>query len=181
MTEDNIQSSIDCLRNTLNFQFDISWQMLKIHLNDLEDGECLWRPSPKGLHITNESGNWKADWPETEDYDIGPPSIAWLTWHIIFWWSMVFDYSFGKGIISREDVHWPGNMVAVREKIEQLHDDWENILITFPEEELLSCEKTKWPFENRSFYDLASWLNLELMKNASEIGYGRFLYAVYVK
>ena len=28
------------------------------------------------------------------------------------------------------------------------------------------------------FSDLAGWLNVELMKNAAEIGYARFLFAV---
>ncbi len=177
MSDNNTQNSIDSLRNALNFQFDISWQMLEIHLKDLEDEECLWRPSPKGLHVTNKLGVWRADWPDSEDYDTGPSSIAWLTWHIIFWWSMVFDYSFGNGTLTREDVQWPGNMIAVRKKIEQFHNDWKNILTTLPDIELLSCKKTKWPFEERPMYELAAWLNLELMKNASEIGYCRFLYA----
>lgn len=36
-----------------------------------------------------------------------------------------------------------------------------------------------WKYErrDRSFADIALWLNGELMKNAAEIGYGRFLYA----
>jgi hypothetical protein len=32
--------------------------------------------------------------------------------------------------------------------------------------------------QSKAFRELAGWLNLELMKNAAEIGYGRFLYAV---
>lgn len=177
MSNNSTENSIENLRNTLNFQFDICWQMLEYHLGDLKDDECLWRPSSKGLHVNNEFGVWKADWPENEDYDMGPSSIAWITWHIIFWWSMVLDYSFGEGTLTQEDIHWPGNMTDVREKIKKLHDDWKNILNTLSEDELLSCEKTRWPFEERPMYELAAWLNLELMKNASEIGCGRFLYA----
>jgi hypothetical protein len=33
------------------------------------------------------------------------------------------------------------------------------------------------PDTTRPFRDVAAWLNLELMKNAAEIGYARFLYA----
>jgi hypothetical protein len=176
MKDDCIQNPTDSVRNALLFQFDISWQMLEYHLNGLEDEECLWKPSSRGLHVVSESGIWKAEWPETESYDIGPPSIAWLTWHINFWWSMVFDYSFGNGVLMREDIHWPGSMAAVREKIIHLRDEWRTVLTTLSEEELLSCKRTKWPFEDRPFYELAAWLNLELMKNAAEIGYCRFLY-----
>ena len=47
---------------------------------------------------------------------------------------MVLDYSFGTGQLARDDVTWPGDVVA--------------------------------------------WVNMELMKNAAEIGYARFLHAV---
>lgn len=176
MTDKEMQNSATSIRDVLNFQFDVSWQLLEIHLTDLEEEECLWRPASRGLHVFNKSGIWVEDWPDTEAYDIGPPSIAWLTWHIIFWWSMVFDYSFGNGTLKREDLHWPGNMNAVREKMIKLRDEWRTALAKLSEEELLSCQRTKWPFEGRSFYELVAWLNVELMKNAAEIGYCRFLY-----
>jgi hypothetical protein len=32
--------------------------------------------------------------------------------------------------------------------------------------------------QDRPFSDIVGWLNVELMKNAAEIGYARFLYAV---
>jgi hypothetical protein len=34
------------------------------------------------------------------------------------------------------------------------------------------------PFQDRPFGDVVSWATLELTKNASKIGYVRFLYAV---
>lgn len=177
MSGKDIQNSTDSVRNTLKFQFDISWQMLELHLAGLDDEECLWRPGARGLHVVHKSEVWHADWPDTEAYDMGPSSIAWLTWHITFWWSMVFDYSFGNGTLTREDVLWPGTMAAVRKKMAQLRDEWRTILTALSNEELLSCARTKWPFKDRPFYELAAWLNLELMKNAAEIGYCRFLFA----
>ncbi|MDB4890763.1 MAG: hypothetical protein JWL61_2618 [Gemmatimonadetes bacterium] len=44
-------------------------------------------------------------------------------------------------------------------------------------ESLRSTEHTRWPLEGRPFGDIVAWVNLELMKNAAEIGYARFLYA----
>lgn len=32
MEDKNVINSVDILRNTLNFQFDISWQLLEYHL-----------------------------------------------------------------------------------------------------------------------------------------------------
>lgn len=129
------------------------------------------------MHIHNEDGKWRADWPDSESYDIGPANIAWLTWHIIFWWSMVLDYSSGDGTLAHEEIQWPGSITAVREKINHLRDSWKTLLEELSDDELFSCKRTHWPFTDKPFYELAGWLNLELMKNASEIGYCRFLYA----
>ncbi len=171
------KASIEPFRSTLIMQFDIAWQLLEYHLNNLEDEECMWRPSKKkGLHVWEKDNYWIADWPDTEDYTLGAPSIAWITWHIIFWWSMVFDSSFGEGTLSREEINWPGDMKEARKVMIKYHEDWRAILVTISEEEFIAMNRTKWPFDNRPFYELAAWLNLELMKNASEIGTGRFLY-----
>lgn len=43
--------------------------------------------------------------------------------------------------------------------------------------ELCSSEPCRWPFEGKSMDSLALWVNMEFMKNAAEIGAGRFLYA----
>jgi hypothetical protein len=107
------------------------------------------------------SGEWRADWPEHERYDLGPPSIAWLTWHIGFWWSMALDYSFGEGTLSREKVTWPGSADAVRELVAGLHGAWREKLEHLSPAELQSPERTRWPF-----------------RDAAEIGYARFLHAV---
>jgi hypothetical protein len=89
---------------------------------------------------------------------------------------LVFDYSFGNGTLKQEDIFWSGSMVDTKNTILRLHKDWNDKLATFSDEDFVSTERTKWPFENEPFYELAAWLNLELMKNASEIGYCRFLY-----
>src|SRR5207245_8210042 len=109
---------------------------------------------------------------------VGPPSIAWLTWHLGFWWSMVLDHSFGDGALSRENVMWPGNADAVRAWLGQLQRQWRAVLEQVTDDDLRSAQRTRWPFQDRSFGDVIAWVNVELTKNAAEIGYARFLYAV---
>ena len=46
------------------------------------------------------------------------------------------------------------------------------------DDELRSPKRTRWPFRDRPFGDVVAWANVELTKNAAEIGYARFLYAV---
>src|SRR5207249_9656107 len=81
-----------------------AWKLASFHLDGLTTEECLWLPAHKGLHVHQVSdGRWRADWPDHEGYDVGPPSIAWLTWHIGFWWSMAIDHSFGDGSLRSEE------------------------------------------------------------------------------
>lgn len=138
-------------RGYLLRQLDTAWKLARFHLDGLTTEECLWRPAMRGLHVTRrEDGQWRADWPDREGYDIGPPSIAWVTWHMIFWWSMVLD---------------------------RLHEQWRAAIAGLSDPDLRSPAQARWPFRDRPFGYVVAWVNVELVKNASEIGYARFLYA----
>lgn len=166
-------------RGYLLRQFETAWKLAALHLDGLTTEECLWRPADKGLHVhLLPDGKWHADWPDREGYDIGPPSIAWLTWHMGFWWSMVLDHSFGERTLVREDVMWPGHADGVRQGLGHLRGQWREMLERVTDEELRSPKRTRWPFRDRPFGDVVAWANVELTKNAAEIGYARFLYAV---
>ena len=72
-------------RGCLIRQFETAWKLANFHLDGLATEECLWRPAHEGLHVHQDpDGRWRADWPDHEGYDLGPPSIAWLTWHRSF-------------------------------------------------------------------------------------------------
>lgn len=160
-------------------QFEIAWALTSYHLDGLTTEECLWRPAQQGLHVHRDpDGTWRADWPEHEGYDLGPSSIAWLTWHLGFWWSMVLDNSFGEGTLAREDIAWPGDAEGLRAWIDGLQERWRAAIEQLTDEDLRSAERTRWPFPDRPFGDVVAWANVELTKSAAEIGYARFLYAV---
>jgi hypothetical protein len=169
----------DPLRGLLMRQLDTAWKLTSYHLDGLSTEECLWRPAHAGLHVLRTpDGTWRADWPDHEGYDLGPPSIAWLTWHLGFWWSMVLDHSFGSRTLARESVSWPGTADGVRTWVNGLHRQWQAELQDLGGDDLLATGRTRWPFEDRPFGDVIAWANVELTKNAAEIGYARFLYGV---
>ena len=166
-------------RDLLLRQFDLAWKLATYHLDGLTTDECLWRPARVGLHVSLEAdGRWRADWPEHEGYLLGPPSMAWITWHMGFWWSMVLDHSFGGGTLTRERVTWPGSADAARAWIAARAAQWRVMLEAQTDDDLASSARTRWPFAERPFGDVLAWANVELTKNAAELGYGRFLYAV---
>lgn len=159
-------------------QLDTASRLLRHHLDGLGSDECLWRPAAQGLHVQRDAdGHWRADWPAHEGYDLGPASIAWTTWHIGFWWSMVIDHSFGMATLARAQVTWPGSAEAARGWIYGLEAQWRTQVGSLTIGELQSTELTRWPCRDRPFADVIAWVNVELTKNAAEIGYARFLYA----
>lgn len=165
-------------RDYLIRQLDTVWKLTQFHLDGLTTEECLWRPAAKGLHVQQDpDGRWRAEWPEHEGYDLGPASIAWLSWHLGFWWSMVLDHSFGDATLSRENVAWPGTADGVREWLVGLEARLRAALEQLDDDDLRSPARTRWPFQDRPFGDIVAWINVELTKNAAEIGYVRFLYA----
>jgi hypothetical protein len=168
----------DFTRSVLLRQFDTAWKLTNVHLETLTTEECLWRPAAAGLHVHETPDGWFGEWPEHERYSLGPPTIAWLTWHIGLWWSMVLDYSFGAGDLTRDRVTWPGTVEGVRNWLTGLAREWRTRLEGITAEQLRSTQRTNWPFTSRPFGDVAAWVNTELVKNAAEIGYARFLYAV---
>ena len=90
---------------------------------------------------------------------------------------MVLDHSFGDGVLSRERVSWPGTADEVRDWLGRLRGRWQGVLEQVSDDDLQSAQRTRWPFRDRPFGDVIAWVNVELTKNAAEIGYARFLYA----
>lgn len=169
----------DEARGYLIRQLDIAWALTTHHLTGLTTDECLWRPAAAGLHVHRAAdGTWRADWPDREDYDLGPASIAWLTWHLVFWWSMTLDHCLGPATLTHEAIPWPGGADELRATVTDLHARWRAALESLTDADLRSPDNTRWPFDDRPFGDLVAWATVELMKSASEIGYARFLYAV---
>lgn len=159
-------------------QHEIAWSLASYHLETLSNEECLWRPSSKGLHVSVASdGAWRGEWPDHEGYDLGPPSIAWLLWHMGFWWSMAIAHCFEGASLDRDAVTCPGNVGAAKSWLQGCHEKWRALLSPLSDDDLRSTERTRWPYRDRPFSDVVGWVNIELTKNAAELGYVRFLYA----
>jgi hypothetical protein len=95
---------------------------------------------------------------------------------------MVFDYSFGKGNLTKDGIRVTADVEEIKVHIYSLADKWGKKLSHLTDDEFNSKQFSKFPFNNEvEFHKLASWLNLELMKNAAEIGYARFDYATINK
>lgn len=169
------------IKDSILFQLEMCWQLYLYHTNNLDETEALWTLSSTGMQIHKQEDDWCIDWPETESYEIGPSSIAWIMWHIIYWWSTALYSNFENGTLKKENIPWPGSVEKAKETIKLLHDKWVSNLNNLSDADYQSKQYAKWPLSDKNFLDIALWLNGELMKNAAEIGYGRFLYAACMK
>jgi hypothetical protein len=103
--------------------------------------------------------------------------MAWVLWHMVFWWSMAINHSFEDATLDWKAITCPGAAEQITARLHSLHQQWQELLSKLSNEDLRSAERTRWPFKDRPFSDVIAWVNIELTKNASELGYARFLYA----
>ena len=166
----------------LRRQFKTAWSAHGYCISpDLDTEECLWRPAAQGMHVHRApDGTWRADWPEHERYDLGPSSIgagSRGTWDSGGRWCSTIPS--GRRKLTREAVTWPVLRTACVNALGATARRVDRSGATeLDDGDLRSTQRTRWPFGDRPFGDVVAWVNVELTKNAAEIGYARFLYAV---
>ncbi|WP_447002145.1 DinB family protein [Saccharothrix isguenensis] len=156
-------STHDLLRR----QFDLTWALFEYHLERLTSEDHLWEPA--GLVWTIRDG--APDWAESEPDPTPVPTIAWVSWHIGWWWSVTIDHAAGRPTRERTDVVWPGPEF-VADWLRGLRDEWLQLL---PGLDLAA--PSDFPQPGGTVGHTAAWVNAELMKNVAEIGQLRLLRA----
>ncbi|MFB4318865.1 DinB family protein [Actinomadura sp. 21ATH] len=154
-------------------QLDIAWALFEYHLEGIDDDACLWEPSPHCWTVRPDGqGRWTADWADTEPDPVPAVTIAWVTWHIDFWWTTTLGHCFGSGAPAREEITWPGGIAAATARLRALNDEWRARLRELTDADLDSTDRTAglpWG-QGLTLGDVAAWLGVELTKNVAEIG-----------
>ncbi|RJL36073.1 DinB family protein [Bailinhaonella thermotolerans] len=156
----------------LTGQLDIAMALLEYHLKDLDDEAALWEPAAHCWTVRrDERGRWVADFQDTEPDPAPAVTIAWVTWHIGFWWTTTMGHCFGGGAPAREEITWPGTAGAAADWLRDLHRRWREHLETLTDADLDSTERTAglWGQE-MTLGSVAGWVNVELTKNVAELG-----------
>lgn len=166
----------------LRWQLQVSWALLTHHLDRLTEQECGWQPSPDSWTVRQADGRWVGDWIMPEPAEPVPPSIAWVTWHIGLWWSSAYDHTFGPARGTAFDwdekvrtVTWPGDVPSTVTWLTGLYEQWSAALDTVDD---LGREVAWFP---EPLGHVIAWVNIELMKNAAEIGQLRFHHAAALR
>ncbi|GAB3695344.1 DinB family protein [Nocardiopsis oceani] len=165
----------DSRRALLRGQYDLTWALFEYHLERLQPEDFLWEPAELCWTVRKGPGGvWTPDWAESEPDPVPVPTIAWLTWHIGWWWTVTLDHTLGRTPQEREEIRWPGEERTVA-WIRGLGAEWSEAL----EHADLDATAT-FPWQGspgKTNAHTAAWVNSELMKNAAEIGQIRMLRA----
>lgn len=158
-------------------QHELVWALARYHLDLLTEVDLHWTPAP--LHWTlrqDTAGGWVSDWSDAEPDPIPVPTIAWITWHLGWWWSTALAHLEGQDPPAREDVAWPGDRDGVCAWLEDLHRRWIAAVTACSSADLAAEAPFPWPpGSGRTVADLLAWANAELMKNVAELGQVRLL------
>ncbi|WP_328392395.1 DinB family protein [Nocardia sp. NBC_00416] len=166
-------------RDLLRWQFDLVWSLAALHFQALTDDDTHWAPAAVTWTVRRgPDGRWRPDFAETEPDPVPVPTVAWLTWHIGWWWSSAIAHAEGRTIPARTEVHWPGATAAALTWLSALREQWLAVLDRATDPDLDAAASYPWPVEaGLTVAHLAAWVNAELMKNATEIGQLRMLRA----
>jgi hypothetical protein len=115
---------------------------------------------------------------ETEPDPIPVPTIAWITWHLGWWWSVTLDHLRARAPRDRTDVTWPGDAASTVTWLRRLHTEWIEVLDALTDDDLDTQATFPWQGDpTMTVAHTLAWANTELAKNASEIGQLRLVRA----
>lgn len=128
----------------------------------IDDAAAYWEPSPDCITVRQVDGRLVADWPDESAEVLPETTVAWLLWHIEWWWSNTLVVCHGGSPVAPADHDWSGSV----NRIQALRDEWAGLLeTTDPETVVVGLMPDPTPL-----WEVAGWVNFELTKNVSEIG-----------
>ncbi|RNL85205.1 DinB family protein [Halostreptopolyspora alba] len=164
----------------LRWQFDLVWSLFEYHLVSLEPADFLWEPTPYCWTLRWDADEgWVPDWADSEPAPVPVPTIAWLTWHIGWWWTTTIDRAQQRAPEERGDLVWPGAGQATVTWLRGLSEEWLELLGRLTDADLDTTAPFPWRDDpTMTMAHMVGWVNSELMKNTAEIGQLRMLRAV---
>lgn len=153
------------------WQFRVAWSLAdQVQLPRLTDQMCWWLPAAASWTVRKGTDNgWHADWSEPEPVNPAPPTIGWLTWHLLWWWGDALAVVDGCPQAERSSVRWPGSAASAVGQLRGLSSRWTATVAALSAADLNRPISFPWN-EPRPLIFTVFWVNLELMKNVAEIG-----------
>ncbi|MBU6532959.1 DinB family protein [Streptomyces mayonensis] len=156
-------------RRLLQRQLGIAWALMDHHLERLGDDDLHWAPADHHWAVRRVGDLWVPDFADVEPTPVPVPTAAWVTWHVGWWWSTALAHLTGARVPAREDAHWPGDAASTTDWLRSLHSEWSRALAGA--DTMDDASAYPWPVEaGFTMGDMCAWVNVELAKNAAELG-----------
>jgi hypothetical protein len=158
----------DARRVLLQRQLNIMWRFATDYVVDRVDRElALWEPSTHVCTVHETAEGWTADWPDEDKTPVPDATIAWLLWHIEWWWGDTVALVSGEQGVEPPGHRWSGGtdgIVAAKKT-------WDAVLAQADLDALIAWHLP----EPQPLWFIAAWVNTELTKNLAEINQLRAL------
>lgn len=157
-------------RALLTQQLDIAWQFAEGYVIDrITDAVMFWEPSDNVCTVRRTTEGWMADWPDEEHPPLPDTTVAWLLWHIEWWWANAANVAHGRPRTEPGGHAWSGDTGGIA----AAKSMWDDILLTAD----LDRPVTGFMDEPVPLWFVAGWVNFELTKNLAEINHLKLLHA----
>lgn len=155
------------MRTLLLEQLEIPWALASRYiLPNLTPAHLFWEPSRNVVSVKKTPEGWRSQLPESETPPVPDTTIAWLLWHIEWWWGDAVAGVEGRTARAPADVAWSGTLSDSLAELNRLHAAWVEIL---SQRDLAMRCAGPWPTP-QPLSTIAGWVNVELMKNVAELG-----------
>ncbi len=117
----------DPTRTLLARQPGIPWSFAESFiLGRIDRDVALWEPDTNVVTVRQSAAGWVADWPDEENRPLPTATVAWLLWHIEWWWTNAAKAVEGQPLIPRGQAGWSGGT----EGIVEAKRHWDELLAT---------------------------------------------------
>lgn len=157
-------------------EMDEAWQILCHRLEGLTEAEFFWEPVSGcwSVHATDD-GRWVMDYAEP---DPDPPpftTIAWRLLHIAACKIMYYEYAFGPGRLSWDELQLPHTAAQSIEWLEDGQSQLRSTLESLCDDDLDELRRTNWG-DLWPTWDIFWTMILHDLHHGGEIGCLRDLY-----
>ncbi len=125
-------TTITLLREQLNDAFDLVTRAM----SDIDDTMLHWEPAPSSWGLRFRNDNWIVDNAKPNPIPPGPKTIGWLAAHLATTKDMYFEYAFGPGKKTLEQLIIPGDVQGLREYLVHTQDALEQKFTELAENDL---------------------------------------------
>ena len=123
-----------------------AWSALRRHLESLTDEEFFWEPGPNCWTVhPDEAGCWIVDYADYPHPDPPPfTTIAWRVVHVAACKIMYYEYAFGPGKLTWDELDIPHTVAEATAWLEEGQAQLRTALAGLNDADLLEMRSTNW-------------------------------------